>query len=98
MFKEGCRVEALQLSTLERIERALALFMVVAWRIARPMRLGRTVPDLDAILLLETEEWQAAYILANKPLPKQPPPLNEVRRPIARLGGFSGAKATASPA
>jgi hypothetical protein len=63
---------------------------VVAWRIARLMRLGQTLPDLDAALLLEPEEWQAAYILAKKPSPKQPPRLNEVLRPTARLGGFLG--------
>ena len=71
VLKEGCRIEALQLSTMERIERALALFLVVGWRIARLMRLGRTLPDLDAALLLEPEEWQAAYILAKKPLPRR---------------------------
>jgi len=97
VLKEGCRVEALQLATMQRIERALALFLVVAWRIARLMRLGRTVPDLDAALLLEPEEWQAAYILAKKPLPKQPPRLNEVLRLIARLGGFLGRKGDGEP-
>jgi len=97
VFKEGCRVEALQLGTMERIERALALFLVVAWRIARLMRLGRTLPDLDAALLLEPEEWQAAYILAKKPLPKKPPRLNEVLRLIARLGGFLGRKRDGEP-
>jgi hypothetical protein len=97
VFKEGCRVEALQLGTMERIARALALFLVVAWRVARLMRLGRTVPDLDAALLLETEEWQAAYILTKKPLPKQPPRLNEVLRLIARLGGFLGRKGDGEP-
>jgi hypothetical protein len=44
VLKEGCRVEALQLGTMARLERALALFLVVSWRIARLMRLGRTVP------------------------------------------------------
>ena len=97
VLKEGCRVEALQLSTLERLERALMLFLVVSWRIARLMRLGRTVPDLDAGLLLEPEEWQAAYILTKKPLPKQPPRLNEVLRLIARLGGFLGRKGDGEP-
>jgi hypothetical protein len=92
VLKEGDRVEALQLSTMERIERALALFLVVAWRIARLMRLGRTLPDLDASLLLEPEEWQAAYSLANKPLPKRTPRLNAVLRLLARLGGFLGRK------
>ena len=97
VLKEGCRVEALQLATMERIERALALFLVVAWRIARLMRLGRAVPDLDAALLLEPEEWQAAYILAKKPLPKQPPRLNAVLRLIAQLGGFLGRKGDGEP-
>jgi hypothetical protein len=45
---------------MERLERALALFMAVAWRIARLMRLGRTCPDLDAAVLFERDEWRAA--------------------------------------
>ncbi|GGE90866.1 hypothetical protein GCM10008020_39810 [Massilia psychrophila] len=34
VLKNGCKVEALQLSAIDRIERALALFMIVAWRVA----------------------------------------------------------------
>jgi len=56
VLKEGRRVEALQLSTVERLERALALFLIVSWCIARLMRLGRTLPDLDASLLFAREE------------------------------------------
>ena len=97
VLKEACRIEALQLGTRQRIERALALYLVVAWRIARLMRLGRTLPDLEAGLLLEPEEWQGAYLLANKPLPKQTPALNEVIRLIARLGGFLGRKGDGEP-
>jgi hypothetical protein len=97
VFKEGCKVEALQLGTMERLERALALFLVVGWRIARLMRLGRTVPNLDAALLLEPEEWQAAYLLAKKPLPPQAPRLNDMLRLIARLGGFLGRKRDGEP-
>ncbi|EXJ15992.1 Mobile element protein [Imhoffiella purpurea] len=96
VLKEGCRVEVLQLGTVERLERAF-VFLVVGWRIARLTRLGRTVPDLDALLLLEPEEWQAAYILAKKPVPKQPPRLNEVLRLIARQGGFLGRKGDGEP-
>lgn len=73
---------------MERLERALALFMVVAWRIARLMRLGRTCPDLEAALLFERDEWQAAYILNRKKAPKTTPSLNEVVRLVAKLGGF----------
>lgn len=65
----------------------------LGWRIARLMRLGRSLPDLDAGLLLEPEEWQAAYIRTKKPLPDKPPRLNEVLHLIACLGGFLGRKA-----
>jgi hypothetical protein len=97
VLKNGCRVEALQLSTVARLERALALFMVVAWRIARLMRLGRTCPDLDAALLFERDEWQAAYILNRKKVPKTPPRLNEVVRLVAMLGGFLARKGDGEP-
>ena len=97
VLKNGCRVEALQLSTVQRLERALALFMVVAWRIARLMRLGRTCPDLDAALLFERDEWQAAYILNRKKVPKTPPRLNDVVRLVAMLGGFLARKGDGEP-
>jgi hypothetical protein len=97
VLKNGCRVEALQLSTAERLQRALALFTVVAWRIARLMRLGRTCPDLDAALLFERDEWQAAYILNRKKVPKNPPKLNQVVRLVAMLGGFLARKGDGEP-
>jgi hypothetical protein len=97
VFKNGCRVEALQLSTVARLERALALYLVVAWRIAYLMRLGRTCPDLDAALLFDRSEWEAAFILNRKRPPKTPPRLNEVIRLVARLGGFLARKGDGEP-
>lgn len=44
LVKNGCKVEALELSAIDRIERALALFMVVAWRVIYLMRMGSTCP------------------------------------------------------
>jgi hypothetical protein len=41
IFKTGCRVEALQLSTVERLEPALALYLIIAWRIQYLTALGR---------------------------------------------------------
>ena len=52
------RLEALQLSTVERLDRALALYMVVAWRIARFRLLGRNCPDPNAPLQSERDEWK----------------------------------------
>jgi len=97
VLKNGCRVEALQLSTIDRLELALTLYMVVAWRIDRLMRLGRTCPDLDAELLFDRDEWRAAFILNKKKLPKKPPRLNEIIRLIAMLGGFLARKGDGEP-
>ncbi|MFC0695928.1 IS4 family transposase, partial [Paraburkholderia humisilvae] len=96
ILKNACRVEALQLGTIERLERALALFLVVAWRVAYLMRLGRTCPDLDAHLFLDPDEIRAAYLLTKTRASAQPK-LNEVLRLIARLGGFPGRKGDGEP-
>jgi len=97
ILKEGCRIEALQLGEVARIETALALYMVVAWRINRLIRLGRSLPQLPADLLFETDEWQAAYVLNKKKPPKTVPPLNTVVRLIAQLGGFLARKGDGEP-
>ncbi|KWB68218.1 transposase [Burkholderia ubonensis] len=96
VLKNGCRVEALQLGTIERLERALALFLVVAWRITHLMRLGRSCPDLDAELFFDADEIRGAYLLTDVKQPAQPK-LNEVLRLIARLGGFLGRKGDGEP-
>ncbi len=96
-LKEGCRVEALQLSTVERIERALAVYLVVAWRIGLLMRLGRACPDWDAERLLTREEWQAAWIVARKRPPDKTPTLRKALHMIAALGGFLGRKGDGEP-
>lgn len=97
VLKEGCRVEQLQLGSSHKLETALALFMVIAWRINRLMRLGRSMGDLPADLLFETDEWKAAFILNKKVVPKEVPKLNTVIRLIAQLGGFLARKGDGEP-
>lgn len=97
VLKNGCRVEALQLATIERLERALTLLMIVAWRVGRLMRLGRIAPELEAVLLFDRDEWEAAFILNKKHPPKRPPKLQEVVRLVAMQGGFLGRKCDGEP-
>ena len=47
----GCKVEELQHHTAERLERAMAIKMVIGWRIQLLVQLGREVPDLPGELL-----------------------------------------------
>ena len=97
VLKNGCHVQALQLGEIERIERAVVMYMIVAWRIARLMRLGRSCPELDAALMFEPDEWRAAYILNKEKIPDKTPTLNAVVRLIARLGGFLARKGDGEP-
>ena len=92
MLKEGCRVERLQLANKDRLEKALAFYMVIAWRINRLMRLGRKLFELDAGLLFETDEWRAAFILNKKLISKTMSTLNQFLHLIAGRGGFLGRK------
>ena len=40
IYKSGCRVERLQLEISEHLEPALALYMIIAWRIQSIVMLG----------------------------------------------------------
>ncbi len=97
VLKNGCQVEALQLEDRLKLELALSVYMVVSWRLAHLQRMGRIHPDLPANVLLSEDEWKAAYILGKKKPPEKVPPLGEVIRQIAKLGGFLGRKHDGQP-
>lgn len=97
VLKNGYKVAAMQLSMVDRLGRALALFMIVAWRIAYLMRLGRTCPDLDAALFFDPDEIHGAYLLMKKRWPSRPPRLNEMVRLVAQCGGFLARKGDGEP-
>ena len=96
VLKNDCQIEELQLGTIERLGRTLALFLVVAWRVTYLMRLGRTCPDLDADLFFDPSETSAAHLLAKTRMPVQHK-LSEVLRLVAGLGGFLARKGDGEP-
>jgi hypothetical protein len=98
ILKSGCEVEELQLEHSDRLEAALALFLIVAWRVLFLTMLGRSCPDLPADLVFTTEEWRAVYIVAKRAKPPgKPPTLNQVIRLVASFGGFLGRKSDGEP-
>jgi Transposase DNA-binding/Transposase Tn5 dimerisation domain len=93
ILKSGCKVEELQLEHLDRLEPALAMYMIVAWRVLLLTTLGRACPDLPCDVVFETEEWRAAYTVAKKaPPPTTPPSLGEMVRIVAGFGGYLNRK------
>ena len=98
IWKSGCRVEARQLGTLERLERALVLYLMSAWRILHLVTWGRDCPHLPCDVVFDPEEWQAAWIVAHRAQPPQtPPPLGQMVRLIAGFGGFLGRRHDGHP-
>jgi len=56
VLKSGCRVEDMKYKTADRIRRAMAINMVVAWRIMLMTLLGREAPELPADVLFSHTE------------------------------------------
>jgi hypothetical protein len=56
VLKSGCRVENIAHQTAERLRRAIAINMVIAWRIMLMTLLGRETPELPAEVLFSDLE------------------------------------------
>lgn len=99
VLKSGCRLEELQLKKAERIERALATYCIVAWRLLWLTYKARRTPDAPCDAVFETYEWQALYCWFHKtPVPPpSAPTLRQAVRWIAQLGGFLGRKSDGDP-
>lgn len=98
VLKVGCGIETLQLGSFDRLQTAIALYLIVAWRIQHLISIGREHPELPCDALFDTEEWHAAWIVSNRtPPPSKPPQLQEMIRLIACLGGFLGRKSDGEP-
>lgn len=92
ILKSGCRLEARQFATAERLHRCLSLYSVLAWRIFYATMLARAVPEVPCSVLLEPQEWQALYCTIHRVAqpPPEPPTLGQAVQWIAQLGGFVG--------
>jgi hypothetical protein len=99
VLKSGCRVEQLQLETFVRLERAIATYSIVAWRLLWLTYQARREPDAPCDTALTPAEWQVLYCMmqATPVPPTQPPCLHDAVQWIARLGGFLGRKGDGEP-
>ena len=90
VLKSGCRVEEIQLETVPRVKRCLALYRIIAWRLMHLTYLNRTTPDLPCTVMFSDSEWKSVYrVVTKKALPKTPPRLADFMRLLAQLGGYN---------
>lgn len=99
VLKSGCALEDSQLRAVERLERLLAVYSLVAWRLLWLTYQARQTPDTPCTVALQTSEWQALYATIHRTpvMPPQPPSLRQVVRWIGQLGGFLGRKGDGDP-
>jgi hypothetical protein len=99
VLKSGCRIERLQLETAERLERALATYAVVGWRLLWLTYEARRHPEASCEAVLPREQWQELHRVVHKTdtVPESPTRLREAVRQIARHGGFLARKGDGEP-
>ena len=98
VLKTGCKVEELQLKTDKRALVAIALYMVVAWRVLYVMKLGRECPELPCDVVFEEEEWQSVWVICyGVEGLKSKPSLGKFITKVAEFGGFLARTADGFP-
>lgn len=96
-LKSGCQIEKLQLETSERMQRALALYSVIACRLQYITYLSRTAPNHPATNCLSPPEIDVLHLKFTGSLPKTPLDLHTAVRWIAQLGGFLARRRDGQP-
>lgn len=66
VLKSGCRIEDLAHKNAERLRRAIAINLVIAWRIMLMTLLGRETPELPAEVLFSDVELRTLNAYAKK--------------------------------
>jgi len=89
VLKSGCRIGDLAHATAERLRRAIAINLVIAWRIMLMTLLGRETPELPAEVLFSDIELRTLHAYAKKKL-KPPLLLGEAVQLVAKIGGYLG--------
>lgn len=96
-LKSGCRIEDAAHKTAERLKRAIAINLVIAWRIMLMTLLGRETPELPAEVLFSDLEIEALDAYAKKKGFKPPTQLGDAVSLVARIGGYLGRSRDPSP-
>ena len=103
ILKSGCQVEEHQHQTGERLKRAIAMDVVLAWRIQLLVLLGRQAPELPCDIFFDNWEVKVLEALQQQKSPdtrgkadkagkagkgKRPLLLEEAVMLVAQLGGY----------
>src|SRR5690606_37514351 len=80
VLKTGCRIERIQLKTGHALCNALAVYMVIAWRILYLTHLGRVAPHMPCSHVFDQAEWSANCAVVKRSLAQGEPAMEEFIR------------------
>ncbi|MBK5935304.1 IS4 family transposase [Halorhodospira halophila] len=89
VLKSGCKIDELGHHSVERLERAIAIRLVIAWRVMLMTLLGREAPELPAELLFSDIELRVLGDFARARRRAAPSSLGEATREVAIIGGYT---------
>jgi hypothetical protein len=99
-LKSGCRAEALELETADRLTKALTIYSAVAVRILMLRDLARQEPDAPCTTILSDDAWKMLWIHFNQKRLTASVPIPTVKQAIlwiGRLGGHLNRKRDGMP-
>ena len=83
-------MESIQLETNARLNRCLAFYEIIAWRILYLTYLNRTCPELPCTAVFADCEWKPVWrVVTQSPLPENPPKLAKFMQLLTQLGGYN---------
>lgn len=99
VLKSGCDIEDCQVRTRARLECALVLYSVVAWRLLWLTYLARISPDLPARTAFSALETLAVWLLTHDDgsMPQGDETLGQVVHMVATSGGYKLQSSKAPP-
>ena len=97
VLKSGCRTESLLFRTADRLQRAIAINAVIAWRIMAMTLLGRQVPDCGPEAMFTDNELDFLRNFAEEHGLPAPDRLGDAMNLVARLGGHRARKHDSDP-
>jgi hypothetical protein len=98
VLQPGCQIEQLRLQTEQRVRNAIAISLIIAWRIHLITMAGRAYPKVSCAVVFEPREWQTISTMQHRcHPPPAPPALRDIVRSLAQLGGFFARKGDGEP-
>jgi hypothetical protein len=89
VLKSGCRTEASELRTTDRLTNFIAICCIVAWRVFWLTMLRRTAPEAPAsVALTDTEQKLLDQLLPDPSSQNTPGTVSDYILKIAKLGGY----------